>query len=79
MYFITEYDEKEHMKLVRRDAKEEGIEEERENGIRLLIKDKLEDDIPIDRIREKLKRIYQLSPEKDEEYLEKYAANMAAS
>ena len=79
MYFITEYDEKEHMKLVRRDAKEEGIEEERENGIRLLIKDKLEDDIPIDRIREKLKRIYQLSPEKDEEYLEKYAASMAAS
>ncbi len=83
MYFITEYDEEEHMKLVRRDAREEGreegIEQGIEQGIKGFIEDKLEDGIPIDKIREKLKRIYQLPPEKIEEYLEKYAANMAAS
>ena len=75
MYFITEYDEEEHMRLVRRDAREEGIEQ----GIRGFIDDKLEDGIPIETIREKLKRIYQLSPEKIEEYLEKYATNRVSS
>ena len=33
MDFITEYNEEEHMRLVRRDAKEEGIEEGIEQGI----------------------------------------------
>ena len=83
MDFITEYNEEEHMRLVRRDAKEEGIEEGIEQGIeqgiRGFIDDKLEDGIPIDKIREKLKRIYHLSPEKIEEYLEKYATNMVSS
>lgn len=75
MDLITEYNEEEHMRLVRRDAREEGREEGIEEGIRGFIVDKLEDGISTDQIREKLRRIYQLSSEKAVEYLEKYTTH----
>ncbi len=71
MDLITEYDEEEHMRLVRRDAIEEG----REEGIRLFIEDKVEDGIPDEQIREKLKMKFLLSEDKIEEYMKKYAGS----
>lgn len=69
MYYITEYDEEEHMRLVRRDAREEGKEE----GIRAFIEDKIEDGVPADQIREKLRRRFKLTPERIAECMKKYA------
>lgn len=68
---ITEYDEEEHMRLIRRD--------EREEGIRIFIEDKVEDGIPDEQIREKLRNKYHLHDDQIDECMKKYANTMLVS
>ena len=75
MDLITEYDAEEHMRLVRRDAREE----EREDCIRIFIEDKVEDGFPDAQIRERLKKRFLLSEDQIEEYMKKYAGSMVTS
>lgn len=64
---IFEYNEEEHMEIVRR----EGYEEGREEGITAFIKDKLEDEVPADRIVVKLMKHYHLKEEEAREWIDK--------
>ena len=75
MDLITEYDAEEHMRLVRRDAQNEGLEK----GIRLFIEDKIEDGFSSEQIREKLRKKFLLSEDLIEEYMKKYAGPMVTS
>ncbi len=75
MDLITEYNEEEHMRLVRRDAIEEG----REEGIRLFIEDKIEDGFTDEQVREKLRKKFMLSEDRIEECMKRYAGSMTVS
>ena len=79
MDLITEYNEEEHMRLVRRDAMEEGREEGREEGIRLFIEDKIEDGFTDEQVREKLRKKFMLSEDRIEECMKRYAGSMTVS
>ena len=69
----------EHYKEEREEGREEGREkgriEERINGIRIFIKDKLEDNVPKSIIIDKLMKNYGLNAEEAEGYVTKYSAS----
>lgn len=52
-----------------------GHAEERENGIRIMISNALEDQIPISKLLNRLCTNYSLSPDKAEAYIHKYTQN----
>ena len=54
-------------------AHREGIAEGKAEGIGIFIKDKLEDEIPVEIIRKKLEKNYNLNPEEAMAYIEKYS------
>ncbi len=54
--------------MLRQEGKEEGIKE----GIRLFVVDNIEENIPRERIVEKLKRHYKLSEEEEKRYIQMY-------
>ena len=56
-------------------AKQEGIETGIEEGIKALIIDNMEENIPNERIIKKLIRHFSLTKEKSEEYYTKYSMN----
>ena len=66
---LTEYDEKAEREYLRKQSREEGLQE----GIRAFILDNLEEQIPEARILSKLERRFSLTPEQAKEYFEKYA------
>ena len=59
----------------REEGREEGRIEERINGIRIFIKDKLEDNISKTNIIDKLMKNYGLNAEEAEGYVTKYSAS----
>ena len=62
-----------HMTKVGRLLVEEGREEGREEGIEAFILDNLEENIPEDRILEKLQRRFRMKESEAKAYFEKYA------
>ena len=66
---LTEYDEKAEREYLRKQSREEGLQE----GIRAFILDNLEEQIPEARILSKLERRFSLTPEQAKECFEKYA------
>ncbi|MBQ1527552.1 MAG: hypothetical protein IIZ75_10475, partial [Lachnospiraceae bacterium] len=65
----------EHYKEEREEGRKEGRSEERINGIRIFIKDKLEDNVPKSIIIDKLMKNYGLNAEEAERYVTKYSAS----
>ena len=51
----------------------EGKAEGKAEGIGIFIKDKLEDEMPVEIIRKKLEKNYNLKPEEAMAYIEKYS------
>ena len=58
-----------------KEEREEGRAEERINGIRIFIKDKLEDNIPKDNIIDKLMKSYGLTAEEADGFITEYSAS----
>ena len=58
---------------VKSEGIKEGKAEERESGIEIFIKDKIEDEIPADKIVTKLQKNYNLTEETAKEYVQKYS------
>ena len=58
-----------------KEEREEGRSEERINGIRIFIKDKLEDNIPKDNIIDKLMKSYGLTAEEADGFITEYSAS----
>ena len=56
------------------DGKKEGKAEEREAGIEIFIKDKIEDEIPFEKIVSKLQKNYKLTEDAAREYVQRYAS-----
>ena len=65
----------EHYKEEREEGRKEGRSEERINGIRIFIKDKLEDNIPKDNIIDKLMKSYGLTAEEADGFITEYSAS----
>ena len=57
------------------DATNKGRTEERENGIRIMISNAMEDQIPIAKLLKRLCTNYSLSQDKAEAYIQKYSQN----
>lgn len=55
---------------------EEGIEQGMEQGIRAMVLDNLEEQIPKDRIMDKLQKHFKLDRERAEQYFERYAESV---
>ncbi|MDD3340393.1 MAG: hypothetical protein PHS82_16255 [Lachnospiraceae bacterium] len=70
---LTEYDEKKHLRIVRRDAKEEGRVEGVEHGIEAFILDNLEENVSETRIMEKLMKRFNLTENQAKDYYKKFA------
>lgn len=76
---LTEYNEAETMEMFKAEAREEGLAEGRKEGRAeerlhsavLFVQDKLEDDIPRDKIIEKLVRLYGMKEREAKELIEK--------
>ncbi|OUQ25626.1 hypothetical protein B5E77_11125 [Lachnoclostridium sp. An131] len=66
---LTEYDERAEREYLRKQSREEGVEE----GICVFILDNLEEKVSRERILSKLERRFSLTPEQAEQYFEKYA------
>ena len=66
---LTEYDEKAEREYLRKQSREEGLQE----GIRAFILDNLEEQIPETRILEKLQKRFGLKAEEAEAFFDKYA------
>lgn len=69
---IYEYDEEKHMRQTREEGYEEGIAQEQENGIRILMEEYAELEVAKDSVIERIRSKYSISEEKATEYLEKY-------
>ena len=66
---------KEEREEGREEGRKEGRSEERINGIRIFIKDKLEDNIPKDNIIDKLIKSYGLTAEEANGFITEYSAS----
>lgn len=66
---LSEYDEEFHIAWEKVISREEGLEEGREEGIRAIIQDNLEEHVPEERILQKLQKYFSLDLKKAQEYL----------
>ncbi|WP_092040171.1 hypothetical protein [Butyrivibrio sp. TB] len=73
---FTEYNEEAHINHVKESSYEQGREEERDQAILIFIEDKLEDNISVEIIENKLNKRYDLSSDKAKEYIERASAIM---
>ncbi|WP_248403360.1 hypothetical protein [Butyrivibrio fibrisolvens] len=73
---FTEYNEEAHINHVKESSYEQGREEERDQAILIFIEDKLEDNISVEIIENKLNKRYDLSSDKAKEYIERASALM---
>ncbi len=58
---------------------EKGLEEGIEKGIQIFIADKIEENVPMETILEKLQNLFGLDPEKAKEYCEKFSRKQKIS
>jgi hypothetical protein len=77
---FTEYNEEAHINHVKESSYEngygKGLEEERDRAILIFVEDKLEDNISVEIIENKLNKRYDLSSDKAKEYIERASAIM---
>ena len=66
---LEEYDEELHIKNEKQISYEDGLEQGLEQGIQGFVREKLDDSVSTDLIREKLLRYYNLAPEDADRYI----------
>lgn len=72
--YMQEWEEKVYDRMqAREEGLEEGIEKGIKTGIRAMIEDNMDEGIPLERIREKLRKRFQLEDEKIEVYMKEFA------
>ena len=70
---LAEDQELNALELIAKANEKKGIEKGKEQGIRIFIEDKMEDNIPEETIVSKLQKRYNLTIEKAKEYYDKFS------